>query len=297
VIDGDDVVGALARTGVVLATIALALVLWAWALRRHVKGRTSRAVTAKPVAPTRALVLVLVPAVLHRLPAGATLAAASQQLRYYFFRAPRAAQFVVLGPVIGIMFGGTQIAHAGLPFAASVAAVAMGASGLLNLFGYDGRGVELTVQTGAPLSGVLRGKLLAVSLFLVPAVAALTVGFGLVGGAADQIPLALLAAYSSLLLAVAIGAATSVWNPFDQESPQGDRMELSTRMMLAFVAAFGIVYGAAWLSGWADAVVPVWVILSVAFVATATAAAVTVRVGGRFLDRYPERLLDAFTPR
>lgn len=295
VIEAGDAIGALARVGVVLATTFAALLLWGLALRRHTRGHSARAVAARRRLTSRQLALV--PAVLHRMRPGPALGAASQQLRYYFFRAPRAAQFVVLGPVVGIMFGGAQVHTAGLPFASAIAAVAIGASAMLNVFGYDGRGVELTVQTGGALSGILRGKLLAVCLFVTPTVVALTIGFAIVGGAIDQLPIAIGATVASLLLAVAVGAASSAWNPYDQEAPQGDRGDIATRMIGAFALAFALVYGTGWLSSWVAPVVPVIVVIAAALVLTAVASVVSIRVSGTYLDRHPARLLAAFTPR
>lgn len=295
VIGTGDIGGSLGRLAVIVAMIALALLLWGAALHRHVVGHSARAAASR--APVSASDLALVPLLLHPFVASTMVAAASQHLRYYFFRAPRAAQFLILGPVVGVMFGGTQVHTAGLPFAAALAAVAMGESALLNLFGFDGRGVELTVQTGASLSSVLRGKMFAVALFLVPAVAALTIGLGIATGAADQIPLALVAALGALLLAFAVGAASSAVNPYDQEAPQGDRSTLAVRMLGAFAASFALVYGVGWVSTWTQAIVPTDVVLGVALVLAAAAVVVSTRLSGRFLDRHPGRLLAAFTPR
>ena len=295
VLESGDGLGALERAGVVIATIVVALLLWARALHMHVTGRSARAVASGH--RRTAAELAIVPLVLRTLPAGPVLAAASQHLRYYFFRAPRAAQFVVLGPVVGVMFAGAQVHTTGLPFAASVGAVAMGASALLNLFGFDGRGVELTVQTGGSLASVLRGKLLAVSLFLLPGVALLTIGLGIATGLADQIPLALVAALAALLFSFAVGAACSAWNPYDQEAPQGDRSTLSVRMLGAFAVAFAGVYGVGLLNTWIEPVVPIEVVLGAALVLSAVAAFASTRASGAALDRHPERLLAAFTPR
>lgn len=295
VLEGGDVIGALARAGVVVAWIAVALLLWGVALRLHVRGHSVRAVASG--SRRSAAGLALVPLVLRGLRTGPALAAASQHLRYYFFRAPRAAQFVVLGPVVGVMFAGTQVQSTGLVFAAAVGAVAMGASALLNLLGFDGRGVELTVQTGGSLASVLRGKILAVSLFLVPGVALLTIGLGLATGFADQIPLALVSALAALALSFAVGAACSAWNPYDQEAPQGDRSTISVRMLSAFALSFALVYGVGWLATWVQPVVPVEIVLGLAFGLAALAAVVSTRASGAFLDRNPGRLLAAFTPR
>ncbi|MDQ1124614.1 hypothetical protein [Microbacterium trichothecenolyticum] len=290
-----DVGGVIGRVGVILATIGLALLLWGVALRRHVKGGSVDQVA--PRARATSSDLALVPLLLHPFPAGATLGAASQHLRYYFFRAPRAAQFIVLGPLVAALFAVSQLHTAGLVFASAVAAVAMSSSVLMNLFGYDGRGVETTVETGASLSSVLRGKLLAVSLFLVPTVALFTIALGLVTGLAADIPLALVAALASLLLAFATGAACSVWNPFDQAAPQGDRSTVAVRMIGAFGLTFALVYGAGAFCSWVQPVIPLDLVLAVALVATAALALVSTRLSGAFLDRNPQRLVAAFTPR
>jgi len=294
-LDAGDVVGVLARVGVILAAIALALLVWSVALHRHVIGHSARAVASR--APVSGSDLALVPLLLHPFRAGAVIGAASQHLRYYFFRAPRAAQFIILGPVIGLMFGWTQVHTSGLPFAASIAAVAMGGSAMLNLFGFDGRGVELTVQTGASLSAVLRGKLFAVTLFLLPGVAALTIGLGIAAGVVDEIPLALVGALAGLLMAVAAGGFCSAWNPYDQEAPQGDRSALAVRMLAVFAAMMVLVYGTGWLATWVQPVVPVEIVLAGALLLAAAGAVVSTRLSGALLDRDPARLLAAFTPR
>lgn len=295
VLDTGDLPGALARFGVVIVTIALALVLWGIALRRHVKGHTARAVASPHRRSAR--VLSLVPPVLRPFSAGAALGAASQQLRYYFFRAPRAAQFLIVGPAVGVMFAAAQVHTTGLPFAVAIGTVAMGSGVLLNLFAWDGRGVELTVQTGASLASVLRGKMLAVSLFLVPAAATLTIGLGIASGTADQVPTALISALAALALSFAVGAVSSSRNPYDQETPQGDRSTLAVRALGASGAAIGLVLLAGWLSSLAQAFLPVQAVLVAALVVAVVAAVVSTRLSGRYLDRHPDRLLAAFTPR
>lgn len=295
VLAAGDVVGALGRVGVVLTTIGAALLLWGVALRRHVKGGSVDQVAAHARATSGDLALV--PLVLHPFRPGPTLGAASQHLRYYFFRAPRAAQFIVLGPIVAVLFAVSQLHTAGLVFASAVAAVAMSSSVLMNLFGYDGRGVETTVETGASLSSILRGKLLAVALFLVPTVALFTIVLGLVTGFAADIPLALAAALASLLLAFATGAACSVWNPYDQDAPQGDRSTIAVRMIGAFGATFAVVYGTGLLCTWVQPIIPLDLVLGVALVVTAVLALVSTRLSGAFLDRNPHRLIAAFTPR
>ena len=139
------------------------------------------------------------------------------------------------------MFAAAQVHTTGLPFAVAIGTVAMGSGVLLNLFAWDGRGVELTVQTGASLASVLRGKMLAVSLFLVPAAAALTIGLGIASGTADQVPTALISALAALALSFAVGAVSSSRNPYDQETPQGDRSTLAVRALGASGAAIGLV--------------------------------------------------------
>jgi ABC-2 type transport system permease protein len=291
-----DWAGAGGRMLVLLATLAVAVLLWGWALRRHVKGRSARPVSAKKaVRTTRSLALV--PAFLSGFRSSPMLGAASQQLRYYFFRAPRAVQFIAAGPIVAIVFSAMQVGTTGLPFAAALAAVLMGFSGLVNLFGYDGRGVETTVATGASLSRVLVGKLLAISVYVVPMVAVLTIGLGVFFGRMADVPIALVTAYAALAFAFALGAVTSVWGAYDQEAPKGDRSAIGLRMMGAIAILFGVLYGLGWVTTWASPVVPVWAIATAYLVVALIAAIVAIRVGGRELDRHPERLLEPFTPR
>ena len=72
---------------------------------------------------------------------------------------------------------------------------------------------------------------------------------------------------------------------------------MAVRMYLAFGLPFAPVYVVGWLNTWLQPAVPVEVVLGAAFVLSAIAATLSTRMSGLFLDRHPERVLAAFTPR
>lgn len=197
-----------------VATTAAAMLLWRAALARrvdgHLAGRQARRAR-------RSTPLPLIPRVLRWLPQGPALAAAAQQLRYFFFRSPRAIQALVVPPVVGVLIARTSFADQGLTAQLAAFAAMTAATGTFNVFGYDGPGFSYLVLGGAPLRRVLLGKLLAPSCYLVP----LLVLFGSIEAAIQRVngaefAVALLAGISVIGLGIGVGSLSSVLNPSDQ---------------------------------------------------------------------------------
>ena len=90
---------ALAHLLVAAAGIGVALAVWAWAIRRRVRGSSGR--PASRGAQQASTESTLVPVPLTALRPSPTVASAAQQARYYFFRSPRAVQSAALPAVMG----------------------------------------------------------------------------------------------------------------------------------------------------------------------------------------------------
>jgi hypothetical protein len=237
------------RLAIVFVTIGLALVVWGWVLTRRLNGRTGSQHRARRRSHDETS-LLLTPAILRNLPAGPARAAASQQLRYFFLRSPRAIQTLVIPPVMGVVVAHASFAAYGLAAQSAAFAAMSVVAGSFNLFGYDGQGFTYFVLGGAPLRRVLTGKALAPLLYLLP----LMVVFTLVESLIRDAPLsavlsALLAGGCVVTLGLGVGSAASVLNPSDQSrvgQRRGSFLKVFTWFM-AFFAVAGIGGGIWWV--------------------------------------------------
>ncbi len=291
--DGDWLEAAL-RLGIVVVTTGLALVAWSWALGRRIDGATGSPHRAR--ARRNAADLPLIPPVLRRFRQGPTLAATSQQLRYFFLRSPRAIQTLVIPPVMGIVVAHASFSQYGLAAQSAAFAAMSVVSGSFNLFGYDGPGFTYLVLGGAPLRRVLFGKALAPLLYLLP----LGLGFSLVesviqGADLLEFATAVLAGVCVIALGVGVGSLSSVLNPSDQ-SRVGQRRG-------SFVKVFGWFMGFFTIAGIGGAV---WWLLAGAvggaitgvlgLLACAGSARAMLGWAGRRLDREPYLVMDKLDP-
>lgn len=232
-----------------LVTIGAFLWLWSVALRRRVKGGSSSGSPAR-AGRSRTDGLDLVPAALSALQATPATAAASQQLRYFFFRSSAAVQSALF-PVVAAVFIGHSTTHSasegvagelglsGLVLGTAFVGVMLaGLSGsVVNVFGYDGPGFAYLMQCGAPLGRLLRGKLYASLLYFVPLMAAFVLVEAAITGAWSDIFTAFAAGIAVLLLGLGTGAVLSVWAPSDRSSP--GRRRRSGGAMRALVGSLG----------------------------------------------------------
>lgn len=292
--DGDwaDVLVRLAILGV---TIGLALVAWAWVLGRRVNGASG--VQHGTRRRRRASSLPLTPGVLKGLPPGPARAAASQQLRYFFLRSPRAIQTLVIPPVMGVVVAHASFASYGLEAQVAAFAAMSVVAGSFNLFGFDGQGFTYFVLGGAPLRRVLLGKALAPMLYLLP----LVVTFSLVetaiqGASGTTLLAAVLAGCCVVALGLGVGSASSVLNPSDQ-SRVGQRHGSFLKVFGWFMGFFATagVGGALWwvLAHFVGNLVAGVVMLAV----TAVGARWLLGWSGRRLEREPYRVMQKLDPR
>lgn len=234
------------RLGIVLATTGLAVAAWVWVLGRRVDGATGAQHRAR--ARRNATDLPLTPGVLRGLRAGPTLAAMSQQLRYFFLRSPRAIQTLVIPPVMGVVVAHASFAEYGLAAQAAAFAAMSVVAGSFNLFGYDGQGFTYLVLGGAPMRRVLLGKALAPLLYLLPIVVAFSLVESVVLGAdGAEVVSAILAGVCVIVLGLGVGSLASVLNPSDQ-SRIGQRRGSFLKVFGWFMGFFSIagIGGALW---------------------------------------------------
>lgn len=229
----------LLRQGILAVTVGLALAAWAWVLGRRVDGTTASQHRAWH--QRDAATLPLTPGLIRRLPPGPARAAASQQLRYFFLRSPRAIQTLVIPPVMGVVVAHASFVSYG-PEAQVAAFAAMSVvAGCFNLFGYDGQGFTYLVLGGAPLRRVLLGKALAPLVFLLPLVVVFGLTENLVRGfGTDALLPAILAGSCVVALGVGVGSAASVFNPSDQ-SRVGQRRGSFVKVFAWFMGFFFVV--------------------------------------------------------
>lgn len=281
------------RMAVMLAMTAVAILAWAWSLARRVRGDISsqgggyhRSVSDP---------LPLIPKALAWLPAGEATAASAQQLRYFFFRSPKAIQTLLIPPVMGMMVAHSTFGNFGVAGQAAAFSALAVVVGSFNVFGYDGPGFRYLVLSATSLSRILWGKVLAPLVYLIPLLAVYVVVEAWVAADLAAAPEAFCAGVAVLATGAGIGAHASVLNPNDQ-SRIGHRQGMFLKVLGWFMGFFVIAsFGAGiwltvarWLSDGATAVVMVLVAILLAALAISTA--------GRRLDRDPFAVLAQLEP-
>jgi ABC-2 type transport system permease protein len=222
-----------------ILTIAAALGVWTWTIARLVRGGLSvrgRAQRGR-VSTTD---LELVPWPLSLMTPGPAVAAAAQQLRYAFFRSPKAIQSVVIAPVLGVLTSHALAHEVGL--VAGAVAFSAFAFTLVgpNVFAFDDDAFTCLVTMGAPYDAVLRGKAWTPMLFLGP-VCVVFVGVEAAWlGQWSEVAAALLSGLSLGALALGLGAVLGVLRPLNLVTRSGGGGHALTTTLAAF-AVVGLV--------------------------------------------------------
>ncbi len=283
------------RLGIVVVTIGIAMAAWGWVLTRRLNGRTGSQHRARRRRSGE--VLTLTPALLRGLPAGPARGAASQQLRYFFLRSPRAIQTLVIPPVMGVVVAHASFATYGLAAQSAAFAAMSVVAGSFNLFGYDGQGFTYFVLGGAPLRRVLVGKAMAPVLYLLPLVLVFTLVESAIRGAPPNGVLpAILAGTCVVVLGVGVGSAASVLNPSDQ-SRVGQRRGSFLKVFGWFMAFFTVagIGGGLW---WVTATVIGDLLTGVGMLAVSIIVARAILAwSGRRLEQDPYVIIRKLDPR
>lgn len=284
----------LARMAVVVGTIVVAIAVWAWSLRRRVRGDNSSLARGYHRSVTEALPLV--PHGFATLGSSPRTAAMAQQWRYFFFRSPKAIQTLIIPPVMGVMVAHSTFTGAGLAGQAAAFAALAVVVGSFNVFGYDGPGARYLVASGAPMSTVLVGKVTAPLLYLAPLLVGFTIVEGVIQNRLAEVGLGVVAGLAVIIAGVGIGAMSSVLNPNDQSRVGVHRQGMFLKIFAWFSGFFFVIaVGAA-----------CWILLSGAFgdwvaalsmLAVACGlAALLIGSAARRVDRDPFDLLVRLAP-
>jgi ABC-2 type transport system permease protein len=281
----------LAHLLVALAGIGVAVAAWAWAIRRRVRGTSARS-AGRGGQPTSGQVS-LAPVPLSAWRPSPTLASASQQARYFFFRSPRAVQSAALPAVMGIVLAHTSVADGGLVIAAVFFVLVALMATAFNLFAFDDTGFSYLIATATPWRPVLVGKALVGLLIVGPVLAALVAVEAALNDLWSTAVAAFAVGASVALVVIGVGAVISVVTPLNQVHPAGPSRRRVLVGVMAGLAAVVLVLGVAgfaWvlLSDQAD---PTWMALGAVPVAGLLAWALLRYAGGR-LERDPWRVHD-----
>ncbi len=282
------------RVGIVLATIAMAVAVWRWALTRRVRGDSST--LARGYHRSTHDPLPLIPHGLRHLPDGPLAAATAQQWRYFFFRSPKAIQTLIIPPVMGVMVAHTTFASFGLEAQAAAFAALAVVVGSFNVFGYDGPGFRYLIASGAPAATVMLGKVLAPLLYLLPILVVFVTAEGLIQQTPGRIGWAVLAGLCVIATGVGIGAQSSVRNPNDQSRVGVHRQGMFLKVFAWFSGFFFVVAcgAAVWQVITLFGGEPLAAVICL-MIATMLCVVLVVRAGRR-LDRDPEPVLERLAP-
>jgi ABC-2 type transport system permease protein len=282
---------ALAHLLVALAGIGVAVAAWAWAIRRRVRGASGRSAGRGRQRTSAEVSLAPVPLSAWR--PSPTLASASQQARYFFFRSPRAVQSAALPAVMGIILAHTFVNDGGLVVAAVFFVLLALLSTAFNLFAFDDTGFSYLIATATPWRPVLIGKALVGLLIVGPVLAALIVVEAALNDVWSSAVAAFAAGTSVALVVMGVGAVISVVAPMNQVHPAGANRGRVLAGVMAGLAAVVLILG---LAGFAwvllsDRVDSTWMALATLPVAGLLAWALLRYAGGR-LERDPWRVHD-----
>lgn len=195
--------------------IPVFLALWAWAIRRRVRGASGGGSQQKETPSGGEAGLDLIPAPLSALRATPAVAAGGQQLRYFFFRSPTALQTMLIPVVMGAVLGHSIIGDGNLLIGAGFFAIMVVSVGSVafNVFGFDGPGFAYLLMSGARLGPVLKGKIFAPLVVLVPLVGVFVVVEATLNGLWADALAAFLVGTAVLLGGIGVGAQLSVRAP------------------------------------------------------------------------------------
>ncbi len=282
--------GAVARIAICLATVVLAVRVWAWALERSLSEPPSSGEQAR----ARGL------GWFGRFPATPTGAVAARAATYWV-RDPRYAMAAAIVPVLPLLLAISAPDGALVLVAGPAAALTLGWTISADV-AYDG--TAFWTHVASPLRGAADrwGRVVVAGSLGLLVVAVMVVGTAWYAGRLDALPALLGASLGLLLTALGVASVVSAMvvypvqlpgeNPFGTK--QGASAAAFTSQMVGFAAVAGLASPALVLGAVSvvqRSAVLGWVTLAVGVVLGAVLLVVGVRIGGSVLDRRAPDLL------
>ena len=283
-----------AHLAVGLIALGIAWLAWESAIRRRVNG-SSRRDSGHHQTHGDGSGLALPPFPLNAMVPTSTIGAASQHLRYFFFRSPRAIQTAVITPVLGFAVGHMAAVENG-PVTGAIVFIALSvSSAAFNLLAFDDKGFSYLVASGAPLDKVLKGKSLSLLVYMLPSLIVVLIVESLISGRWGEFLDATLLGASFAVIGIAIGTVISVWLPVNQITRSGGK----GRAFAGLFAGFGVMLvlgmiALAVLLGLPD--VDHTVLGAAALVSLSAVSWLIMTLSGRRLNRHPLRVQNLLNP-
>ncbi|MFM2438474.1 MAG: hypothetical protein RLZ55_1293 [Actinomycetota bacterium] len=224
------------------AGIAIALVVWRWAIERHVLSSGGGEVRGRgPVGDGAEFDLY--PAYARWLPRTAVGASTAKELRYYLFRSTLQVQQLLLGTVFAILFAGRSLFSpdpgAMGQFVGAIVLFFVLFQSAPNVFGIDNAAVSGYLLSGVDMRRILQGKLLALLLIGVALGVVLQLAMAATHGTWSELPVGLAALPIPWLVWVGLGSVLSVGGAYPIKA---GRNTVAGRVYLVL---FGGMFGAA----------------------------------------------------
>lgn len=271
-----------------LAYVVASLAAWVFAVRRRARVAGSLARTHA----SRSKGIDLIPVPLSLLGQNSVTASASQQLRYVFFRMPKATQSILIVLAMALVLGHTSVQSSGLMMGAALMAPLLAVVTSFNLFAFDGQGLVYLNASGARMRPVLTGKVVAGLLISGSATTIFILAEATLHRDWVSLLPAVLATLGLLALGAGVGAVASVLAPYDRVARGRGRTKYAAYALGGIVIVFAAVAlgSVSWLAA-TDAGVPSTIAALVLLAAGGAVGAALTSFAGRLLASRPDRLV------
>lgn len=277
-----------------IAGIAIALLVWRWALARRLNasGTSREHSAAGPIGES-----VLYPAYLRWLPRSPVGATTAKEMRYFLFRSTLQLQQLVLGAMLAILIVGSQVLSddsSGMAaFLGAIVVFMVLFQASTNVFGIDNAAVSTYLLTGVDLARVLLGKFIALLLLALPLGVVFQVAIAILRRDTSLLWIGLVALPIPWLLWLGLGSVTSVKlaapiTPGKRSSGAGVVLGILGGLFGALFVA-GVVIAAAAFVGTLTG--STWLGVAAAWLLSAAVGFTGLRVASSAVDRDPPALL------
>lgn len=277
--------------------VALALLVWRWALQRRLiggGGASGATASRRPVGES-----LLFPAYLRWLPRSAVGATTAKEMRYFFARSTLQLQQLVIGALVALLVVGSQLFS---DSSSSDLVVFLGAFVVFmilfqsssNVFGIDNAAVSTYLLSGVDLAKVLLGKFLALLLIALPVGLVFQIAAVIIRRDYDSLWIGLAAVPVPWLIWLGLGSFVSV--VLATPVTTGRRKTSGSTVLGVMGGLFGALAVAGAVIGVSIAIGSAlgseWVGVAAAWVLSALVGVVGLRLASGRLRRDPTRLLE-----